>query len=61
MPTNSQLSVNDQKLVIIIAGEPSGDLHASQIVQRLRHKSPEIELEGMGGDLVFMAEILGND
>ena len=57
MPTNSQLSVNDQKLVIIIAGEPSGDLHASQVVQRLRHKSPEIELEGMGGDLMESAGV----
>ena len=57
MTTDSQLSVDDQKLVVIIAGEPSGDLHASQVAQRLKEKLPEIELIGMGGDLMESAGV----
>ena len=52
MTSNSQLLIKDQKLVVIVAGEPSGDLHASQVAQRLKERLPEIELAGMGGDLM---------
>ena len=57
MTSNFQLSVDDQKLVVIIAGEPSGDLHASQVARRLKEKLPEIELAGMGGDLMESAGV----
>ena len=57
MTSNFQLSVDDQKLVVIIAGEPSGDLHASQVARRLKEKLPEIELAGMGGDLMGSAGV----
>ena len=57
MTSNFQLSVDDQKLVVIIAGEPSGDLHASQVARRLKEKLPEIELVGMGGDLMESAGV----
>ena len=36
--------------VMIVAGEPSGDLHASHVAQRLKALCPDIELFGMGGD-----------
>lgn len=36
--------------LLIIAGEISGDLHASRVVQRFKDKSPETELWGIGGD-----------
>ena len=57
MTSNFQLSVDDQKLVVIIAGEPSGDLHASQVARRLKERLPEIELAGMGGDLMGSAGV----
>ena len=57
MTSNFQLSVDDQKLVVIIAGEPSGDLHASQVARRLKERLPEIELAGMGGDLMESAGV----
>ena len=57
MTSNFQLSVDDQKLVVIIAGEPSGDLHASQVARRLKEKLPAIELVGMGGDLMGSAGV----
>jgi lipid-A-disaccharide synthase len=35
---------------MIVAGEPSGDLHASHVAQRLKALCPDITLFGMGGD-----------
>jgi lipid-A-disaccharide synthase len=37
-------------LVYIIAGEPSGDLLASRLMQALRDKDPGIRFAGMGGE-----------
>lgn len=37
--------------VFLIAGEPSGDLHASNLIKALRKQHPNIEFRGMGGDL----------
>lgn len=36
--------------VVIVAGEASGDMHASRLARELLKLSPEVKLEGMGGD-----------
>lgn len=36
----------------IIAGEASGDLHASNLVEQLKKKDPRAEFRGWGGDLM---------
>ena len=36
--------------VMIVAGEPSGDLHASHVARHLKGLCPDITLFGMGGD-----------
>ncbi|OQX14504.1 MAG: lipid-A-disaccharide synthase [Desulfobulbaceae bacterium A2] len=36
-------------LVMIVAGEASGDLHGARLVQALRHLRPELSFCGMGG------------
>ena len=36
----------------IVAGEPSGDLHASRVASKLKDLAPGIHLIGMGGDLM---------
>jgi lipid-A-disaccharide synthase len=38
------------KRILIIAGEPSGDLHASNLIRELKKLSPETEIFGTGGD-----------
>jgi lipid-A-disaccharide synthase len=35
--------------VMIVAGEPSGDMHAAAMVQALRVRRPELHLVGVGG------------
>jgi len=40
-----------QKSVLIIAGEPSGDLHASNLVRDLKSLDPELRFFGLGGEL----------
>lgn len=41
----------------IIAGEASGDLHASNLVRELKKKDPEAEVRGWGGDLMCDAGV----
>jgi lipid-A-disaccharide synthase len=36
--------------VMVIAGEPSGDLHGAGLVRELKARRPELELYGVGGD-----------
>lgn len=36
-------------LVLLVAGEPSGDLHASALVRELRGLCPEVRVAGIGG------------
>ena len=43
--------------VMIVAGEPSGDLHASHVVYRLKMLCPDITLFGMGGDQMEAASV----
>ena len=37
---------------MIVAGEPSGDLHAARVAAKLNDLAPGIHLTGMGGDLM---------
>lgn len=36
----------------IVAGEASGDLHASNLIKAIRQKDPEAQFRGCGGDLM---------
>ena len=38
------------KKIFIITGEYSGDIHASRVVNALKTQSPDIEIEGIGGE-----------
>ena len=40
-----------QKKILIIAGEPSGDLHASNLVRDLKTLAPDLRFFGLGGNL----------
>lgn len=42
---------------MIVAGEPSGDLHASHVVQALKAKCSEVSFYGMGGDMMEEAGV----
>ena len=37
---------------MIVVGEPSGDLHASHVIQALKKQCSDLSLYGMGGDLM---------
>ena len=39
----------------VIAGERSGDLHASNLIKQLRVQDPEAEIRGWGGDMMQAA------
>ena len=43
--------------IMIVAGEPSGDLHASRVATQLRSLYPDVELFGMGGDRMETAGV----
>lgn len=43
------------KNILVIAGDPSGDLHAASLIKSLREKDPEISVTAMGG--VRMQEV----
>ncbi|UCB57313.1 MAG: lipid-A-disaccharide synthase [Candidatus Omnitrophota bacterium] len=38
------------KRIMIIAGEPSGDFHASRLIHALKKINPDIEISGIGAD-----------
>ncbi|MFA6142619.1 MAG: lipid-A-disaccharide synthase [Candidatus Omnitrophota bacterium] len=40
------------KKILIVAGEPSGDLHASNLVKNLKSLNPDIKFFGIGGTLL---------
>ena len=44
--------------VMIVAGEPSGDLHASHVARHLKALCPDIALFGMGGDRMESASVV---
>jgi lipid-A-disaccharide synthase len=39
------------KKILIVAGEPSGDLHASNLVKDLKSLDPSLQFYGIGGEL----------
>ncbi len=41
----------DPKKILIVAGEPSGDLHASNLVKDLKRLNPHLKFFGLGGSL----------
>ena len=41
------------KLVYLIAGEPSGDILASRLMQALQRQSPDIRFAGIGGETMM--------
>ena len=41
--------MSQKRYVMIVTGEPSGDLHGSQLVRSLKSARPELEICGMGG------------
>ena len=43
--------------IMIVAGEPSGDLHASHVARQLKALCPDITLFGMGGDQMEAASV----
>ena len=43
--------------IMIVAGEPSGDLQASRVAVELKEIAPDIEIFGMGGDLMEAAGV----
>ena len=43
--------------IMVVAGEPSGDLHASHVARRLTALCPDIALFGMGGDWMEKASV----
>ncbi|MCF8130748.1 MAG: lipid-A-disaccharide synthase [Deltaproteobacteria bacterium] len=55
----SSLSVNrkDRKLVVVVAGEASGDLHGANLVNALAHLCPEALFCGIGGDQMGKAGV----
>jgi lipid-A-disaccharide synthase len=38
--------------IMLIAGEASGDLHGSGVVRELKRMQPDVEVFGMGGDML---------
>lgn len=45
------------KKILIVSGEPSGDLHASNLVKDLKILKPDIEFFGLGGNLCLEAGV----
>ena len=52
-----QTSFYRKPKIMIVAGEPSGDLHASQVAHHLKARCPDITLFGMGGDRMEKASV----
>ena len=38
------------KRVLIVAGEASGDLHGAGVVRELKHRIPDLDVFGIGGE-----------
>ena len=38
--------------IFFIAGEPSGDLHASNLVKEMKLINPSLDIQGWGGELM---------
>ena len=51
---SDERSAND---VVVLAGEPSGDVHAANLVKALAARIPGLQLSGMGGQLMAEAGV----
>ena len=45
------------KSVLIVAGEPSGDLQGGHLVQKIKERAPEVNFFGLGGDNMASAGV----
>ena len=52
-----KVSESRKPKIMIVAGEPSGDLHASHVARQLTALYPDITLFGMGGDWMEKASV----
>ena len=52
-----QPSFHRKPKIMIVAGEPSGDLHASHVVHRLQALRRDVKFFGMGGDALEKAGV----
>lgn len=52
--SSNERSTND---VMVLAGEPSGDVHAANLVKALAARIPNLQLSGMGGQLMAEAGV----
>jgi len=48
---------SNKKLIMIIAGEDAGDLHASFLARALRERNPDLQLTGLGGPQMAAAGV----
>ena len=55
--SEQRMGRNRKPKIMIVAGEPSGDLHASQVAHQLKALCPDITLFGMGGDRMEKASV----
>ena len=44
------MQINEEKSLLIIAGESSGDLHGGALVKNLLQLNPKLKIYGIGGD-----------
>lgn len=49
--------LNPVKKIFILAGEPSGDLHGSTLVEAIKKNTPNVEIQGWGGDRMELAGV----
>ncbi|MEO8168749.1 MAG: lipid-A-disaccharide synthase, partial [bacterium] len=50
MIANEKIHPAKLKRVLMIAGEPSGDLHGSGVVRELKKRLPDLDVYGVGGE-----------
>ena len=43
--------MDSHPLILIVAGDPSGDLHASNLVKALKRRDPSVRAAAVGGPL----------
>ncbi len=55
MNSSNNTNNTSKKKIFIVAGEASGDLHASKLIQEMKKQTPNIEIVGIGGDKMIEA------
>jgi len=56
-PTDPPVPARGPVRVFLLAGEPSGDLHAADLAAALRLANPDVRLEGIGGPRMAAAGV----